>query len=210
MTATPLLAIVLLLVTHAAVGAQPIVTVRNRHIVLRDDNVQPVDPSRRYLRVRVGTRTEDAAHRVVLPLAGSDGDPTPGGATGGGGTLTVYNANGGGEQVTYSLAADSWYRSPFDPIRVYQYKGGGPGLSPIRKIYVRPDKIYMEGKGPLLSYTLDEPSQGRIAVRLTLGSGVTFCAEGGPREPASLNDRVDTFRGVTTSAPTVCPPLPGE
>jgi hypothetical protein len=202
------LSLMVVLPVVGSAAAQPIVTVRNRLVVLRDDNVVPIDLERRYLRVRVGTHREDPAHQVVLPLAGSNGDPTPGGATGGGATLTVYNANGGTDAVTYTLPADHWYRSPLEPIRVYQFKGDTTMDSAIRKIYVRPNKIYIEGEGSLLGYTLDEAAQGRVGVRLTLGTGVTFCIESVPRTPATVHDVVDIFRGATTAAPAVCPPLP--
>ena len=72
----------------------------------------------------------------------------------------------------------------------------------------------LRGGGAAWPYTLDEPAQGRLALRLTLGSGVTFCAEApaklSGRPPSSArNDQVDKFLGAPkAAAPEVCPVAP--
>ena len=63
-------------------------------------------------------------------------------------------------------------------------------------------------------FTLDEPSQGRIAVRLTLGSGRPWCAEApakasGHPPSTAANDRAGRFVAQPgTPAPLACPAVP--
>jgi len=63
-------------------------------------------------------------------------------------------------------------------------------------------------------YTLNQPSQGRIAVRPQLGTNATWCADalaktsGNPPSTAS-NDHVDKFTAQPrTAPPSRCPALP--
>ena len=187
--------------------AQSVVTVRNRHVLLRDDNVPPIDPYRRFFKIRVGTKQEDPAHRVVLPGDGTDGDPTLAGSGGGGAKLEVYNIAGSGELATYDLPAGRWERLPADGVlKAYAYTERNPGVV-LTKIFVRPDKIYVRSSGAL-GYTLDEPMQGQVAVRLTLGTGVTWCAEAVGRPPADRYDHLDFFQSDEHDAPAPCPPVP--
>ena len=88
-----------------------------------------------------------------------------------------------------------------------------PSDMPRRRI-VKADQLQIRGGKSNWAYTLDEPSQGRIAVRLTLGGGATWCSDapakssGSPPSTAS-NDRVDKFTAQTrTPAPASCPALP--
>ena len=67
----------------------------------------------------------------------------------------------------------------------------------------RADRISVKGGTAAWPYTLDEASQGRIAVRLTLGADRPWCAEA----RGSL-DVVNEFVAVRDALPTSCPPLP--
>jgi hypothetical protein len=65
-----------------------------------------------------------------------------------------------------------------------------------------------------LAYSLDEPHQGRIAVRLVLGTATVLCAEarartsGTPPSPARF-DRTGRFTGAPrTPPPPACPQVP--
>src|SRR6185436_4360690 len=49
------------------------------------------------------TKLDPPANRIVIPGAGTAGDPTAGGSTGGGAVVTVYNSNGSGEKTTLTL-----------------------------------------------------------------------------------------------------------
>ncbi|TFH22171.1 MAG: DUF4976 domain-containing protein [Myxococcales bacterium] len=69
------------------------------------------------------------------------------------------------------------------------------------------------GKEPW-AFTLNEESQGRIAVKLTLGTGVSWCSEAPAREsgnpPSTAKyDRVDRMVGLPDSPPPeLCPQIP--
>ena len=80
----------------------------------------------------------------------------------------------------------------------------------MRSVTIRADKITTKGIG---SYSLDETSQGRVAVRLFLGPGV-WCADapakltGNPPSTAKT-DRPGLFAGqAKTPPPAVCPSIP--
>ena len=65
------------------------------------------------------------------------------------------------------------------------------------------DRIVVRPAGGF-GYTLDEPAQGKVGVRLTLGGGVRWCAVA-----PGADDRVDHFAAVAnTPAPAFCPPQP--
>jgi hypothetical protein len=70
---------------------------------------------------------------------------------------------------------------------------------------VSADKLSVKAKGAAWGYTLDETSQGAIAVQLRLGSGVAWCASAlakasGNRRRRLPNDRMDRFVGPTEIA----------
>ena len=93
----------------------------------------------------------------------------------------------------------------------YRFRASGGAIS---TVVLRPDRITVRGGGASWGYTLDEPSQGRIAVRLTLGSSRPWCAEapaklGGNPPSTASSDRVGRFVAQPrTPAPVVCPPVP--
>jgi hypothetical protein len=76
------------------------------------------------------------------------------------------------------------------PRQGYRFRSDDP-LQPIASLVVRQDRIALKGGKASWPYTLDEPAQGRIAVRLTLGSGPTVvCRSAGPpRRARSLRGR---------------------
>jgi len=133
-----------------------------------------------------------ASAAIVPPLPGTAGDPTVGGAT-----LRLYNASGSGEQVTVALPAADWERTGSG----YKYCPQG---STVRCVVVRPRTFSIKGKGTDWPYTLDERRQGRMAVRLTLGDGVQWCAESGARI-----DIAGRFKGARpTGVVAPCPVAP--
>jgi len=149
-----------------------------------------------------------------MPVRTSAGDPTPGGATGGGATLQVYNSNGSGELVTVTLPASGW--SAMDDAqtpRGYKYKSAS-STDAITRVTLRGNLIKIRGGKSNWTYTLNEASQGRIALRLTMGNQFRWCADspaktsGNPPSTAS-NDKVDKFVGARrTPPPASCPALP--
>ncbi len=180
-------------IDHAPIAAVPVATTSLR---LRDDATAG-NPSRR--RVSFASRTKGAAEgsRVVPPSPGSDGDPTAGGASGGGAILTVHNANGSGETVAVALPPEGWSAPRSGG---YAFRGRrGEAVSAVR---VNGDLLKVRGGGGQWAYTLDEPAQGRVAVRLRLGTGVQWCAEAPAKTSGSppSTARHDTV-GRFTAAP---------
>ena len=138
-----------------------------------------------------------------MPARSSAGDPTIGG-----GTLVVYNTNGSGESVTVTLPSSGWsaYDSASTP-KGYRYKGADSSAA-ITRVTVKGDLIKVRGGKANWAYTLNEPSQGKVAVRLRLGSSATWCADV-PAKPGASNDAVDKFTGLPKApAPLACPALP--
>jgi hypothetical protein len=111
----------------------------------------------------------------------------------------VYNAAGrSDDRVTVVLPAAGWRALR----NGYRFSGGRG--APISGVRVRFDGIVVKGGGSAFAYSLDEPSQERVAVRLTLGIGIRWCAEA----PAAT-DQTDRFIGQRDAAPpTFCPPMP--
>ena len=144
-----------------------------------------------------------------MPVRGSAGDPTAAGAT-----LQVYNSTGSGELVTVALPASGWSAMDIAPTpRGYRYKSASTTAA-ITRVTLRGNLIKIRGGKSSWAYTLNEPSQGRIALRLTMGNQFRWCTDapakmsGNPPSTAS-NDKVDKFVGARrTPAPATCPPLP--
>ena len=95
----------------------------------------------------------------------------------------------------------------------WSYRGTTPADA-ISHVVVGADLLTVKGGGAGFAYTLDEPRQGRIAVRLVLGTATVLCAEapartsGTPPSPARY-DRVGRFTGAPrTPPPPACPQLP--
>jgi YVTN family beta-propeller protein len=185
------------------------VTVRTSHLILKDDVVPPVNSATRRITFVASTRGDAAAHRISFPIPGSPGDPTIGGAT-----LTVYNAAGlTPDVVTVNLPASGW--SPIGNATVPSgWRFRGDAGAAIRTVMVKGDRIVLRGGKAAWSYSLDEPSQGRVAVRLQLGSDRGWCAAtaatpvGNPPSTAKT-DRPGLFKAPKGSdAPAGCPLVP--
>ena len=114
-----------------------------------------------------------------------------------GATLRLYNASGSGEQWTLALPASGWQRTGSG------YKHCPKGTT-VRCVTVRPHSFTVKLEGTDIGYTLDERRHGRLAVRLTLGTGVQWCAESGARI-----DVPGRFRGArATGVVGPCPVAP--
>jgi hypothetical protein len=187
-------------------GAPPVATIQTTKLTLKDDSVEPISLKKRKISFTSRTNLDPPANRIVPPAPGSDGDPTLHGAR-----LRVYNANGSGEQISVDLNPADWM-----PLGTsgYSYKGPDSENGPVKSARIITDRITLKGGKSLWPYTLNEPSQGRIAVRLTLGTGIDWCAEapakasGNPPSTAR-NDKVDKFLAAKkTPAPASCPQPP--
>jgi DNA-binding beta-propeller fold protein YncE len=186
------------------------VMIRGSSMSLRDDSTPPVNPAVRRIRLKSG-KHKGVPSGVVPPAWDSAGDPTvPGSA--GGALLTVYNGSGSGEAVTVVLPAANWRRlgSTAGP-RGYRYADGQHLAGPISSVSVTSSgTLVIAGAGPTWPYTLNEPSQGTVAVRLRLGQGDVWCTAFPAKPSASgANDRVDKFVGAPNlPIPGSCPPVP--
>lgn len=178
------------------VGSTPQVPISTKVLKLKD-KTDPSTPKKRKLTFT----SKDPG--IVPPLGGSAGDPLLHG-----GTLRVYNASGSGEQVTVDLPSTSWLPSSSG----YRFKG--PFGSGVLAISLKSGLLKIKAGKENWGYTLDEPKQGRMAVKLTLGTGVSWCAEAPAKQkgtPPSTDkfDRVDKFLSEKNwPAPTGCPVPP--
>jgi len=185
-------------------GAPAFTLIQTSRLSLRDRSTPPANPDRRKISFRALTARDAPANRIVPPAPGSPDDPTIGG-----GVLVVYNAVGlTTDAVTIGLPAAGWRA-----LGGSGYRFSGPSGSAIRRIDIRPDRLTVKGGQSAFGYSLDESSQGRIGLRLVLGS-VGWCADAPARAtgnpPSSARyDRVDRFVAQRRSPPpTSCPAVP--
>jgi hypothetical protein len=104
------------------------------------------------------------AAELEAPPFGSAGDPTAAGDGGGGATLTIFNAAGGGDQVVLPLAAERWHRSGSPAEPRYSYRDARRLFGPIGSIAVRDGKLSIRGRA--LASTGPAARLGAVALRL--------------------------------------------
>jgi len=183
----------------------PYVTIETTSFKLSDG---PTPASRRVAFTSSTTR-DRVGHRILVPASGSAGDPTIGG-----GILSVYKAAGTGETTAVVLPASGW-SIVGSPGRVSGYRFRDPDrTAPISSVQVQADRLRVRGGGPKWSYTLGQSPQGRVAVRLMLGSDGAWCATAlakptGSPATTARTDRTGLFAAQPKmGAPLVCPPVP--
>jgi hypothetical protein len=129
-------------------------------------------------RRKLGVLSRDPT--VAIPGDGGAGDPTLSG-----GSIELLNTSGSGESDTVDLPAGNWRRVPSSlakPLRGWLYKeivdnpptndykiyvlikSNSSGTSKVLKAKVK------DYRGTVLSYTLDEPSQGSMGVLISTGT----------------------------------------
>ena len=185
------------------------VLVRADRLRLTDDVTAPINPNRRSLSFSARTAGAPSGNQVVPPARGGDGDPTVHGAT-----LSVYNADGlTVDAVSVALPAGGWKAigSASAP-KGWRYRGAASDA--VRSVVVKANQLSVRGGRSAWGYTLDEPSQGRVALRLQLGTGTVWCAAtpadatGTPPSTARW-DRPGLFKaGGAAPLPASCPALP--
>lgn len=190
---------------HAAdvarlVGAELPLTVAGRSLTMRE---RIGTPSSRTLSYEARTRPADGQHRVILPAAFGSGDPRIGG-----GLIHVYNSAGSSDAVSVVLPSAGWrlMGTAQNPKR-WRYRALSSS-EPIRSLTVQPDRIIFTAKGATFGYSLNEPTQGRIAVRVALGSQRAWCTDMPAKLPVARNDKPGVFVGQAAAAPVFCPPVP--
>ena len=126
---------------------------------------------------------------------GSAGDPTFGGAE-----LRIYNSSGLTPDVFQTaLPAFGWsVIGPVSAPKGYRFTSTS---GPIQRVTVKHHRVVIRGGRAALGYTLNEPAQGSVALRLTMGTGVEWCADG----TAPKIDRAAKFRVKNARAPPACP-----
>jgi DNA-binding beta-propeller fold protein YncE len=153
--------------------------------------------------------TKRAAAHIVPPAAGSIADPTVNGAE-----LIVYNSAGvTTEVVSVNLPASGWTRLGGATVKGWRYKSKD-AVGGITSVVVKADTITVKGGKAEWAYTLDEPQQERVAVRLRLGNGDGWCADAPARvmgnSGTARSDRPGLFKAQPkTPAPMSCPAVPG-
>src|SRR5205807_668145 len=101
------------------------------------------------------------------------------------------------DSVTVALLAANWTAIGSGSISGYRYTGPSTN-GPIKSVVLKSDTLTVRGGKSSWSYTLDEPAQGRVAVRLLLADGSGWCADapakltGSPPSTAST-DKQDKF-----------------
>ena len=171
---------------------------------MKDDAVLPIDAKKRRFSFK-SSAFRGSPSGVITPAYGSEGDPTPAGASGGGATLTIHQVYGDAEDaVTLDLPASRWEQSGSPLVPGYRYKDSKVADGPIQKIRIRNGTLTIAGKGEGL-YTLEGAPQSRMALRLQLGNGATFCATARAKGPATANDSTVKFNSDKSAPPaTYC------
>jgi len=142
---------------------------------------------------------------VKAPAPGGATDPTLHGAS-----LVVYDSAGSGERTPVMvLPVAGWRRQGTTARPTYRFRSTDPAIGIVRAT-LKSGKLAIRGGGAAFAYTLDEASQGSIALRFTLGDGaLTYCAEGGRSPFPPRIDQRDRFSAQPkTPAPSSCPPVP--
>ena len=160
----------------------------------------------RHVRFRARTKAK-STNRILPPPRDGAGDPTLHGAT-----LAVYNAAGlTPEFAPVALPAPLWspVGSATQP-KGYRYHDPNSGR-PVTDVTIAPDAIAITGGGALWPYTLQAPSQGRVAVRLTAGTAIIWCTEAPAKTRPSrkANDHKGRFVAQPSAKPPqACPRAP--
>ncbi len=147
-------------------------------------------------------RSKDAL--LTPPVGGTVGDPRTNGAV-----LELRNPITG-EHAYTNLVADGWSAvgNPPDGSKGYKYRSRSPEHGPCKSVKFSPGKLTARCKGLGLRFTLDEASQGAVAVRLHLADGTRICTEFGGvvthDESSSESRRTVKFRAVKSPAPASC------
>src|SRR5262245_39028714 len=177
-------------------GGASMVTIPTKLLSFKDGTAVQ-QAKRRKFRFEAATTGANGTHHIVPPPPGSAGDPTLVGAT-----VRVYNAADSGEEVAVTLAPSGWTATG----NGYRFRSAGP----VMLVKLKLGRLSIKAAKAAWGYTLDEPEQRRMAVRLTLGSSVQWCAEAPARStPSGQLDQTDSFQGEPNAPPPdECPAPP--
>jgi DNA-binding beta-propeller fold protein YncE/mono/diheme cytochrome c family protein len=183
--------------TTTILTGQVFIPIPTKKLTLRDRSTPPADPNRRKVVFKSVTNAPGSPFHITPPPQGSPDDPRTVGAI-----VAVYNSVAlGGELVPVGLPPAGWRATGSN---AYKYKGAS--TAGITGAVLKPNLLAFKGGKAGWNYTLNEPSQGRVATVFILGSTI-YCsdapakASGNPPSTTS-NDHVDKF----IAAPNTPPP----
>ncbi|HEV7731511.1 MAG TPA: hypothetical protein VGR62_05080 [Candidatus Binatia bacterium] len=111
-----------------------------------------------------------------------------------------------GELSSFPLPASGWTaREGAKGLDYYSYRDRKRVSGPCTSIAIKGGSLKATCKGEQIGFTLDEPLQGSLALRLTTGAGARarrYCLEFGGDVS---QDRPESFRARGSDAPSVCP-----
>ncbi|HEV7730715.1 MAG TPA: hypothetical protein VGR62_01070 [Candidatus Binatia bacterium] len=122
-----------------------------------------------------------------------------------GGALELRNP-GTGETATFALPAAGWTaRIGSKGLDYFVYRDSARQYGPCTNVLIKTGSLKATCKGAQIGFTLDEPSQGALAARLTTGNGA------GARRYCMLfggtvsQDQPNVFKARAAAAPAACP-----
>ena len=163
----------------------------------------------------------DATRRkIVLSLKDAAIDTTPGSGidpAAEGLTVQFYNAAGGDDVACFDLpAGEAWRRTGAEASPVYKYSDSQARFGPCRSATIKNGqqlRLTCTARRAPIDYSLDEPAQEAVAVRV--GSGdTTYCAVfgGAISRDSGLNppnpEGKGIFKAKLAPTPASCPPAP--
>jgi outer membrane protein assembly factor BamB len=151
------------------------------------------DPARRKLKL------SSADRRALLFDAGGLGDPTVSGAT-----LEILNPNTG-ESASVALPASQWATRGS---RGFVYRDASRAAGPCRSVSLRAGrKLGASCFGQRIGFTLDEPAQDVLVVRLSIGPAQYCMSFGGnvSEDSTSSGSPRGFFKARDAGVPASCP-----
>jgi hypothetical protein len=190
--------------TTTTITTTSLVLIETQSLTLKDN----ANPAKRKFSFKSSTKQALSATHISPPKPGTTGDPMQNGAE-----LIIYNAAGlTSESVSVPLLSGWSAIGTGANFKGWRFKPTDSS-SAVSSVVVEADKITVKGGKSAFGYTLNEPQQGSVGVRLLLGPG-GWCAEApaktsGNPPSTTRNDTVDKFVGEPKSpAPGTCPALP--
>ncbi len=170
--------------------------IATRSMTVNDDVTPPIETRKKKITFR-----SEVSPLITTPSPGSGGDPRLGGAV-----LEVFRADPvfGPERVTMTLAPANWTLVGRASSFGYRYRGSDPE-GPIKSLVVSHNKITFRGGRANWAYTLDEPYQLKMGMRLTLGDTAGWCTSTVPKiSRGHTLDYPGRFVGLRLIAPATC------
>lgn len=183
-------------------AAEPVL-IETTSLKLQDDVTTPVDTAKRRITFKAATKRANPGNRIVVPLPGGPADPTVVGAT-----LVVANTAGGSDRVQVALPAAGWrLLGTVAKPAGWSFEDKSPGAA-VSKVSFKDDLLGVKGGGGRFGYSLDEPQQVRVGLRLQVGASA-WCADApaqasGNPPSTSRSDLPGRFTASKAPPPSAC------